>query len=510
MLDDWRCRGVRGSDRRIFDACVPAGHPLRQALKLIHWDQFRDVLIEFYSLDRGRPGDDPVFLFKLEYLRYRDNLSDRQVIARAQTDMAYRCFLQMRLEDPLPDNSTLCYFRGRLGAEGFGKVFRQLISQAREHGLVKDRLRLKDATHVIADIAVPTTLALLAQTRDKLLAAAEPFEKLRVAGERANIELLRESSAGRNPEERLLARVTHLREILAWADELPAPEEAESNRTWQKFLQTRQLAHKILADQDHPEEGNLTRSIVDPDARRGKHGDWYDGYLVDILVDPDSELITEVNVLPANGAEGADAAELVRREEQAHGNDVAQISMDGAGFQGAVLRELEDPQGLALDAYVPPREEPPRETYGPENFVEDREQGKVTCPAGQTSQYHQRDTKGSGSIYRFKRAICQSCPLVMLCIGHAPTGNFGRHVRKNDYEAEYKHARAKAATPQYAAVRSEHAKVERKLGEVMNRHGGRRARYRGRFKVLCQEYMACMATNIKRLMKLLRARPVLA
>lgn len=88
------------------------------------------------------------------------------------------------------------------------------------------------------------------------------------------------------------------------------------------------------------------------------------------------------------------------------------ISIDGAGYQGAVLRELEDPEGLALDAYVPPRRDPPRETFGPEDFAEDREQGKVTCPAGHTSQYHQRDEQRTGSIYRFTRDTCESCLLL--------------------------------------------------------------------------------------------------
>ena len=63
------------------------------------------------------------------------------------------------------------------------------------------------------------------------------------------------------------------------------------------------MAHKILADQEHPDAGGRTLSTVDPEARRGKHGEWYDGYVVDILADADSELITEINVLPAGGGE---------------------------------------------------------------------------------------------------------------------------------------------------------------------------------------------------------------
>jgi IS5 family transposase len=85
---------------------------------------------------------------------------------------------------------------------------------------------------------------------------------------------------------------------------------------------------------------------------------------------------------------------------------------------------------------------------------------------------------------------------------HPPQGTFGKTVRKNDYQAEYRQARQKATTAAYAQVRREHPKVERKLGEVMNRHGGRRARYRGSGKVLMQQLMACAATNIKRLVRL--------
>jgi transposase len=510
MLSDWSPRRVGEFDEQVYRACVPADHYLRRALKLIQWGGFREVLAGYYCPDHGRPCEDPVFMLKLEYLRYRDNLSDRQVIARAQTDMAYRYFLRIGVGERLPDPSSLCYFRGRLGAKGFRDVFDQLISQAREHGLVKDRLRIKDASHVIADVAVPSALALVAQVRDKLLAAAEPFDAVRVEGERVNVAVLRESSDGRSNEERLLGRVTHLREILAWADELPPPQDAQENGQWQEFLKARQLAHKILWDQDHREGGNLTRSTVDPDARRGKHGEWYDGYLLDVLVDADSELITAVNVLPANGNEGADAPELVRQEEQAHGNDIAQISIDGAGYQGAVLRELEDPTGLAMEAFVPPRDDSADNTFTPKDFVEDSEHRFVTCPAGKTSRYRQRDERRGGSIYRFLRSVCESCPLVLHCIGNMPEGKkFGRTVRKTDYDAEYQRVREKAKTPEYAAIRSEHAKVERKLGEVMNRHGGRRARYRGQPKVLYQELMACTATNIKRMVALLCAPPAL-
>jgi len=450
-----------------------------------------------------------VLMLKLEYLRYHYNLSDRQVIDRGSTDIAFRYFLQVDVGGLLPDPSLLCRFRGRLGTKGFHKVFGQVVATARAEGLVKDRLRLKDASHVIADIAVPTTLALVAQARDKLLAAAHPFDPIRVEGERINIELLRESSKDQQDQQRLLARVTHLRELLLWIDELPAPEDASTSVHWQKFLDQRQLAHKILADQENPKAGDKTRSTVDPEARRAKHGDWYDGYLLDILVDADSEIITQVNVLPANGDEGMDAVELIRQEEAAQGNDIESLSIDGMGFNGPLLRELEDPDGLAINTFVPPQRDPANDLFVPDDFVEDPESGRVICPAGQKSRYRDRDAKNRATTHRFARKDCQDCALLSQCMKKLPK-RFGRNVRKNDYAKEYRQVREKASTQAYVSIRSEHPKVERKLAEVLNRHGGRRARYRGTEKVLIQELMACTATNIKRIAKLAFATNVAA
>ena len=385
-------------------------------------------------------------------------------------------------------------------------MFDQVVHVAREHGIVKDRLRIKDATHVIGNMAVPTALALVAQIRDKLLAAAKPFVPLLVEGEQVNLEILREATKFHQPAERLASRVTQLREmLLVWADHVTPPDDAETNRLWQTFLTQRDLAHKILDDQMHPRGGDHTLSTTEPDARRGKHGDWFDGFLVDILLDPDSEIITQIYVLPGNGEEAADAVDLIRREEAAQGNDVAALSIDGVGFNGQVLRELEDPEGLNVDTYVPPRKQPETGLFIPQDFEEDPERGVITCPAGETSKYRQRDNRKHTAVYRFDAEVCRTCPLRERCLKGIPQKAFGRTVRKTDYRVEYQHAREKATTEQYAAVRREHLKVERKLGEVMNRHNGRHARYRGRWKVLIQELMACTATNVKRLVRLVCA-----
>lgn len=504
MLYDSAPPSLSQFDQAVYQAVVPGDHYLRKALQVVAWDDFYDLLASYYVRDIGRPAESPVLMMKLEYLRYHHNLSDREVIARGRTDLAFRYFLQIPLEWKLPDPSSLCVFRGRLGTKGFRQVFSQVVHTAREHGVVKDRLRIKDATHVIANMADRTALALVAQIRDKLLASAEPFAPLLVEGERVNLEMLREATQGQKPDDRLATRVAQLREMLVWADELTPPENTEQNRRWQTFFAQRDLAHKILDDQEHPHSGDRTLSTTDPDARCGKHGQWYDGYSIDILVDADSEIITQINVLAANGDEAADAVELIRQEESDHGNDVQAMSIDGAGFNGRVLRELEDPDDLNVDTYVPVPKERETELFTPDDFEEDTERGVVTCPAGQTSEKRYYDSRKQTTTYRFEAEVCRACPLLDRCMKNLPK-QYGRSVRKTDYKPEHERARQKTTTPQYAAVRREHPMVERKLGEVMNRHGGRRARYRGRGRVLIQELMACTATNVKRLVRLVCA-----
>jgi hypothetical protein len=64
---------------------------------IIHWDDFHEILAPYYCRDLGRTPILPVTMLKLEFLRYHHHLSDRGVIARAQTDVAFLWFLQYPL-----------------------------------------------------------------------------------------------------------------------------------------------------------------------------------------------------------------------------------------------------------------------------------------------------------------------------------------------------------------------------------------------------------------------------
>lgn len=496
-------------DLLVFDKLVAQDHYLRKLKAAIDFHPLRQLLSHCYSPSMGRGAEDPVRLLKLCFLQFHYELSDREVIAQTQVNVAFRFFLDLSLDSPLPVASLLSQFRARLGAERFRKVFDEILSQAREHGLVGDRLRLKDATHVIANIAIPSTIQLVAQMRERLLEAASCFAPEQVEAHRLAALEIRQATADLKDQQRLLARVEQLREIVCWAEKLVtqmeqgSDKEAESEPGLAMLVETLALAHKVLADRQPQAQDKLV-SLVDQDARTGKHGDYYNGYMLDVSMDADSELICALDVLSANGDEAANAKKLIESEESAVGNNIESLSMDSIGFRGETLRELsESESGPQLKVYVPPYEWPGPSPglFKAEQFqlLEGGEQ--LQCPAAETTRTRTRAGRDQGWQYFFSARQCAECKLRQQCL--KPGTKRGRTVIKNDYEAEYRAARKRAESQDYKLVRQQHPRIERKLADMMRWHAGRRVRYRGRMRVKIQYLVTAVVVNFKRIVKLL-------
>lgn len=346
-------------DHLVFETFVPAEHYLRQLKAALDFSLLRPLVAACYSPDQGRGAIDPVCLLKLSLLQFHYDLSDEGVMRQAQVNLAFRFFLDLSAPTPLPEPSLLSQFRTRLGAARFARVFQEILRQARAKGLVKERLRLKDATHLIANIAVPATLRLVAQTREELLAAAESFAPDEVAEQRQAALAIRQTTSDLKDEARLQARVGQLRELSAWGAawqarlEFGAP--PVSPEVFAAFVAALASARKVLGDREPNAKDKLV-ALTDSAARRSKHGEYYDGYLLDVLLDADSDLICGIDVLAANADEAANATHLSASAEAAHGNDIESLSIDSIGFNGAVLKALsDDDEGPQLTVFVPPK-----------------------------------------------------------------------------------------------------------------------------------------------------------
>src|SRR5664280_3592146 len=128
-----------------------------------------------------------------------------------------------------------------------------------------------------------------------------------------------------------------------------------------------------------------------------------------------------------------------------------------------------------------------------DRFVVDLLGDTVTCPAQVTVKIGRR--KDGAGVAKFA-AHCGSCPLAEQCT----TSHLGRKVRVGVNEAALVRAREEQTDPAWRAdYRATRPKVERKLGHLMRRrHGGRRARVRGRLRVGADFALLAAAVNLAR------------
>jgi IS5 family transposase len=126
-------------------------HFLKDLAQTVDFRFVREACRDFY-VDWGRDAWDPVLMFKMVCLQFLYDLSDRDIEEQATFNMVYKWFLGLSAEELPPDHTTLCRFRQRLGAEGFQKLFNQVVEQARNRGFITDRLHIIDATHIAAKV----------------------------------------------------------------------------------------------------------------------------------------------------------------------------------------------------------------------------------------------------------------------------------------------------------------------------------------------------------------------
>jgi hypothetical protein len=190
-----------------------------------------------------------------------------------------------------------------------------------------------------------------------------------------------------------------------------------------------------------------------------------------------------------------------RRQRRRAGQTRPTVYGDAAYGSGSFLAHL---AAAVIDSRC--KTQPPTAPggrYSKDDFYIDLDADTVTCPAGEEVSIR-RNSSGDGIAY-FDQA-CESCPLRSDCT----TAAGGRTIQVGRHEALLAEARAQAADPKWLAdYRATRPKVERKLAHLMRRrHGGRRARVRGRRKVDADFNLLAAAHNLARLAVLnLRSRP---
>jgi hypothetical protein len=250
-------------------------------------------------------------------------------------------------------------------------------------------------------------------------------------------------------------------------------------------------------------------STVDPDARHGHKTSvrGFDGYKGHVSADPDSEIITDTEVSAGNVGDAAVAADLIDDLLTRADGDAAETVGTGpaedAAAQPAVYGDAAYGAGEFLDTLDEAgieancKTQPPvnsGELFSKDLFEVNLDTDIVTCPAGHEADIV-RNRDGDGTAYFGE--ICVDCPMRASCTNAAG----GRTIRVGRYEDRLAEARARQRDPAWVAdYRATRPKIERKLGHLMRRkHGGRRARVRGRLKVDADFNLLAAAVNLARL-----------
>lgn len=136
-----------------LESLMPQEHFLRRLDGLMDFSFIYQRVESLYSR-RGRPSIDPVVVVKMLLLGYMYGIdSERRLEQEVRVNIAYRWFLGIDLDEPVPDHSIFSQLRRRKfnGAALFEELFDEVVRKCIEYGLIDGKLLLTDSTHVRAN-----------------------------------------------------------------------------------------------------------------------------------------------------------------------------------------------------------------------------------------------------------------------------------------------------------------------------------------------------------------------
>jgi hypothetical protein len=255
---------------------------------------------------------------------------------------------------------------------------------------------------------------------------------------------------------------------------------------------TLRIARKVAADR--------VISTVDPQARHGHKTNHrgFDGYKGHVAVDPDSEIVTATAVTAGNTGDVEPVADLITDlTDLTDGRDdgTAAVYGDAAYGAGEILDRL-DRAGIDAKTKVQPPVAPTGK-FTKDRFDINLDEQRVTCPNGTVRPIRRvKDHPRHAGKADFG-AACATCPLR----GQCTDAKTGRSITIGHHETRLTAARTRQQNPAWKAdYRATRPKVERKLAHLMRRrHGGRRARMRGRLRIAADFNLLAAAVNLARL-----------
>jgi len=495
----------------IYDKLVPDDHLLVKIDSIIDFSFVYDKVKDKYSSISGRSSKDPAMMVKIILLEYLYKLSDVEVAKRASTDVVFRWFLKLGIDDITPDDTTISHFRTkRIGKEDFENFFNEIVKMCIEKNIVKTKRYIIDSTDVSANTALPFGKKLIRDAYSKVIKEIDKFDENLAKQEKdsfeADIDKEYEKAEKVGANKHFEIALKHLADIY-----VKTYDELQNN---EKYLDAYELCYDI-ADQHLNKKKDKIISIVDKDARAAhkSRGKVKVGYKDHIIVDEDSEIILASSQTPFNVGDEKKLDELINKVEDNFKIKPEEITADkvyGTTDNRAYLKDNKIVSNIAF--YNSPAEK--NEVYGIRDFVISEDLESVTCPYGVTTKDFTKtnvtEKTPARILFKFDKKYCTECPLRDSCIRKDKTGKHNLRFKIVEVPIRYDavlHDLKRVETKDFDVAYRKRFKVERRFGTMVNHRGLRRNRYTGLDSSSVHIIMANFASNIVRMVNIL-CRPV--
>ncbi len=464
---------------------IPDNHILKQIDSAISLSFINELLADRYCKNFGRPAKEPEMMLRIQILKYLYNLSDEQLIQDLSVNLAYKWFVGLNPEDPLPETSLLTKFRTqRLKDISMDAIITEIVRQCVEKGIIKSNNGIAiDTTHIEANT-------------------------IKKVPERIMKHLAKNIFKSMGQDEYEIPDYTQIEDHVVakqvMKDYLEKLIEQTGDENSEEVIQATKEAQEILASDLFIEQKGI-RSLVDKDARVGyksKTQSFY-GYKAEFCQTIDGSLITSMIVEPGSYVDGSRFNNHLEETLQS-GLKLTGVYGDKAYFRPDILNQIKAKEALA---YIPVSASAYK--INEELFSYNKDSDQWFCVMGnETVKMVLKTRKQNGKKkqfleYSFEREHCRNCPRRAECIGKST--RIARVLAISINTPELYEYSQRAKTPEFLEEYRKRAKIEPKNAELKRFHGLDRAQGYGLRSIRIQAKLTALAVNLKRIAKLVSA-----
>lgn len=498
-------------DEVIFNKLIPKNHLLVEIDSVTDFSFVYEHLKDHYSAV-GRESKDPVMMFKILILEYLYNLSDVRVVERIKTAIAFRWFLGLKIDDTVPDDTTISFFRIKhVNEKKFEEFFNEVVKQCISKGIIKSRRYIIDSTDVAANINYPSEKKLARKAFENVIKELEKFNSELAEKQLEKYEHDIQNEYDLNEHVKFKKHFEITREHLGYLYIKTYDLLQENNKYQEAFDICYTLVNQYLNN-----EKDKIVSVVDPEARvaHKSPGNIKRGYKDHILVDEDSEIILSSVQTPFNVGDEKKLIELVEKVEnnfEIKPNEITADKVYGTTDNRAYLKDNKIITNIAF--YKESSKEVKR--FGLKDFEISNDVSSAKCPNGIISTSYEIKTIDEKEFRRFKfdRKDCDSCKFRDNCLNKNKNEKITRRSRDLDVPLRYDailNDLQRVITEEFEVAYNKRYKVERRFATMVRNHGLRRCRFLKLKGSKIHIIIANLVCNIVRMVNILLHPPGIA